>query len=1237
VAQAEVATPRADAYVHSRVLDAVRETGEARVIVVMGDPALPEARARNWRLRGPANAELARRVMQAAPRCQVTRQYRLFPFLAGRVDEEGLRELAACSTVEAVYPDREVRAALDDSGPLLGQPTAEAAGYDGTGVGIAILDTGIGHTHPDLGGSADEGEFPNSKVVGGYDVINRDDLPMDDHGHGTYVAGIAAGTGTTYRGMAPGAHLIAVKVLDRSGTGTASTVIAGIEWCIEHRDDHSIRVINLSLGDGTEWSDPEECDAEPEGQAIGDAVDNGIVVVASAGNDEYDRGVSLPACVTDAIAVGATYDADYEGDLWSCKDASPSADDIACFSNRGELLEVFAPGAIITSADLGGSYRDASGTSASAPHVAGAAAVLFDKLGLGTSPTEIRGRLTRTGIPIIDPATEVTTPRIDLARAIDDLPAPAPDLLVTQVMADRDSGLVGEALELNVTVRNSGDAASGPCTALVVLSANGIATPHDPAMVSVAVPALNPGESHASGWVGRAVPDLRPQEYRVGAYVDSSYVVAEKDEWNNGMVGAGLTVEGSSSYVMRSSIPESMLKGQTYEISVTLWNGGTRAWTEAEGFALKSVSPEGTERWGITTVPLPEGQTVDVGQTATFTFSVTAPDEPELYPCHWRMARGADYFGELATGATKTQVVEDTMYGQWRPAVSGDWAAYMDFGGLYGDLFIPAISVMHLPTLWTLTLPDDIDFPQDTRGVPSPPYTYFDVSSHYFPDISATWVTWCAKDRLRAGDDPLDPESVWYLQVTAYNVEEAEELPRRIVYGEWDAVYPSIDGNLVVWEDYRDDPDRVRNPSDFMGDNADIYIHDLETSTTRPLCAAPGPQLLPRISGDLVEWEDWRDATPDSQSDIYVYDLSVDTDGDGIPNWRDSDRPSPDPAEVMVTDSDWPEQCPDVSGRHVVWLDLRRDTGTRTVMGVYLRDLDAPTATAVAVQPATFREQPRVAGTKVTWTDHRRDQGDLYWVDTATGAGGPIAGRYADEGYSGMSGDRVVYLKHVATLTRDDPGIEPHRPWPVYNIWVDDMLPEGSVGVHTFVDVPSDFWAWQYVEAVAGNGVARGFEDGTYQPGRDVTRDQMAVYISRALASGDESVPDYTGTPTFADIASEHWALDYVEYAVAQNIVAGYDDGNYHPEHRVARDQMAVYVARALVAPSGEAGLADYVPADPRNFPDVPEAFWAHKHVEYCVENGVVAGHVDGNYHPEYPVARDQMAVYIARAFGLQT
>jgi DNA-binding beta-propeller fold protein YncE len=185
-----------------------------------------------------------------------------------------------------------------------------------------------------------------------------------------------------------------------------------------------------------------------------------------------------------------------------------------------------------------------------------------------------------------------------------------------------------------------------------------------------------------------------------------------------------------------------------------------------------------------------------------------------------------------------------------------------------------------------------------------------------------------------------------------------------------------------------------------------------------------------------------------------------------------------------------------------------------------------------------------------------------------------------------------------------------------------------------FYDVASYHWAFEEVEVCYKAGIVAGCEDGLYHPKLAVTRDQMAVYIARALAGGDEHVPDGR-TRSFLDVPRGHWAFDHIEYCVDNGVVAGYRFGFYCPEDDVTRDQMAVYVARALVAPEGDAGLADYVPADPRNFPDVPSDFWAYTHIEYCVENGVVAGHLDGLYHPKIVVTRDQMAVYVARAFGL--
>jgi len=125
-------------------------------------------------------------------------------------------------------------------------------------------------------------------------------------------------------------------------------------------------------------------------------------------------------------------------------------------------------------------------------------------------------------------------------------------------------------------------------------------------------------------------------------------------------------------------------------------------------------------------------------------------------------------------------------------------------------------------------------------------------------------------------------------------------------------------------------------------------------------------------------------------------------------------------------------------------------------------------------------------------------------------------------------------------------------------------------------------------------------------------------------------------TPSFTDVPTDFWCYKYIEYAVAANVVGGYEDGTYHPEYVLDRAQMAVFIARALVTPSGDAGVPDPV-GDP-TFPDVtPESnyAWCCKHVEYIAAEGVCGGYEDDCYHPEYVCTRDQMAVYISRAFHL--
>ncbi len=193
----------------------------------------------------------------------------------------------------------------------------------------------------------------------------------------------------------------------------------------------------------------------------------------------------------------------------------------------------------------------------------------------------------------------------------------------------------------------------------------------------------------------------------------------------------------------------------------------------------------------------------------------------------------------------------------------------------------------------------------------------------------------------------------------------------------------------------------------------------------------------------------------------------------------------------------------------------------------------------------------------------------------------------------------------------------------------------GFVKVSTFSDVLPDNWAWAYVEACVAAGITSGYGDGIYGPGNTVTRDQMAVYVARALAQGDANVPAGPSSAHFSDVATGYWAFKYVEYVYAQNIVAGNGSGGYDPGGTVDRDQMAVFIARSIVTPHGEAGLSNYTPPATPSFPDVAASYWAFKYIEYIKQANITGGCNDGKYHPEYAVTRDQMAVFVTRAFGL--
>ncbi|MFF0371544.1 S8 family serine peptidase [Micromonospora sp. NPDC005087] len=262
--------------------------------------------------------------------------------------------------VARIWLDGKVRPTLEHSVPQIGAPAAWAAGRDGNGVKVAVLDTGVDATHPDLAGRITEAQdFSGSGSAN------------DGHGHGTHVAATIAGSGAASaglrKGVAPGARLLVGKVLDDAGSGYESSIIAGMEWAA-----HSgAKVVSMSLGgsatDGT----------DPMSQAVNDlTAETGALFVIAAGNEGAARTVGSPGAAAAALTVGAV-DRD---------------DNLADFSSRGPRLgdnglkpEITAPGVGIIAAraagttmgtPVGDAYTTASGTSMATPHVAGAAAIL---------------------------------------------------------------------------------------------------------------------------------------------------------------------------------------------------------------------------------------------------------------------------------------------------------------------------------------------------------------------------------------------------------------------------------------------------------------------------------------------------------------------------------------------------------------------------------------------------------------------------------------------------------------------------------------------------------------------------------------------------------------------------------------------------------------------------------------------------------------------------------------------
>ena len=260
----------------------------------------------------------------------------------------------------------------------------------GAGVVIAVIDTGIYAAHPDL-----SGVILNS----GTSCIKRTSS-NDDNGHGTHVAGTIVARDNTLGvvGVAPQAKLIPVKVLDKNGSGSWSTVICGIDWVTSHAAQYNIKVVNMSLG-GTGSSDKNCGNTNNDAlhKAICRSRDAGVTYVVAAGNSGTGSGSTVPASYNDAvITVSALADSDgLPGGLGVATSYGPD-DTFATFSNFGGVVDIGAPGVNIYSTWKGGGYATLSGTSMATPHVSGAVALYLNANPTATW-TQIRDGLRSLG------------------------------------------------------------------------------------------------------------------------------------------------------------------------------------------------------------------------------------------------------------------------------------------------------------------------------------------------------------------------------------------------------------------------------------------------------------------------------------------------------------------------------------------------------------------------------------------------------------------------------------------------------------------------------------------------------------------------------------------------------------------------------------------------------------------------------------------------------------------------
>lgn len=310
---------------------------------------------------------------------------------AGFMSTETIYRLMDSSEIKYISFDSKVYTLLDLASPSIEAYLPHDKGYEGEGITVAVIDTGVA-PHKDL-------IKPENRIIGFKDLINKRDIPYDDNGHGTHVAGIIAGNGYSsrgkYVGIAPKANILSIKAMDENGGGSTSGIVEAIAYVVATKDKYNTRVLNLSIGTPA----TNNCNRDPLCRAVEKAIEAGLIVVVSAGNSGPNKQTILsPGINPRAITVGAVDDK---------RTIDISDDTIAEFSSRGPTADglikpdLVAPGVSINSLSNANieSYSPLSGTSMATPMVAGSVALLLNKY-RNITPSEVKQKLLNSCIDL---------------------------------------------------------------------------------------------------------------------------------------------------------------------------------------------------------------------------------------------------------------------------------------------------------------------------------------------------------------------------------------------------------------------------------------------------------------------------------------------------------------------------------------------------------------------------------------------------------------------------------------------------------------------------------------------------------------------------------------------------------------------------------------------------------------------------------------------------------------------